>query len=210
MSWCSSAQQYSSLWSLSDKDSRREIEHIGSPGNPSIPSSCRDSVETSSIVHYHLIGVNFCLVDEFRLRILVSKHLLVQARVRWLARSFLDTEWKLVRISSNSELGLGSQLLDWWSPGEEGVLQFGSVADSCKKVGSGAFIVGVVDRSYLITLLLLWLTMLVVLALRRLQVGGVDLTCVRSTVRLLAPPIFPSGQLPASGRPCRRASYPRV
>ncbi|RRT82441.1 hypothetical protein B296_00014045 [Ensete ventricosum] len=35
------------------------------------------------------------------------------------------------------ELGLGGRLLELWSPGEEGVLQFGSVADSCKKVGSG-------------------------------------------------------------------------
>ncbi|RWW43157.1 hypothetical protein BHE74_00051219 [Ensete ventricosum] len=103
-----------------------------------------------------------CLVDEFRLRVFVSKHLLVQTR-------------------------------------------------------AGAFIVGVVDRSYLITLLLLWLTMLsysftilAVLVMRRLQVGGADLTCDRSAVRLLAPPILPSGQLPASGRPRRWASYPGV
>ncbi|RRT35739.1 hypothetical protein B296_00052113 [Ensete ventricosum] len=98
-------------------------------------------------------------------------------------------------MSSDSELSSGGRLLEWWSPGEEGALQFGSTADSCKKVGLGAFIVGVVDRSYLITLLLLWLTMLsysftmlAVLAMRRLQVGGADLTCVRSAVRLLAPP----------------------
>ncbi|RZS16418.1 hypothetical protein BHM03_00048405 [Ensete ventricosum] len=39
-------------------------------------------------------------------------------------------------MCSGSELGLGGRLLEWWSPDEEGVLQFGSVADSRKKVGS--------------------------------------------------------------------------
>ncbi|RWW83601.1 hypothetical protein BHE74_00007881, partial [Ensete ventricosum] len=86
----------------------------------------------------------------------------------------------LVRMSGDSELNLGGRLLEWWSLGEEGVLQFGSAADSCKEVGSGAeaFIVGAVDHSYLITLLLLWLTMpsysstmLVVLAMRRAFAG---------------------------------------
>ncbi|RZR95136.1 hypothetical protein BHM03_00023943 [Ensete ventricosum] len=85
-------------------------------------------------------------------------------------------QWELVRMSGDSELDLGDRLLEWWNPGEAGVLQFGSAADSCEKVRSGAeaFIVGVVDHSYLITLLLLWLTMpsysstmLAVLAMRR-------------------------------------------
>ncbi|RZR93834.1 hypothetical protein BHM03_00022412 [Ensete ventricosum] len=40
-------------------------------------------------------------------------------------------------MSGDSELDLGGRLLEWWSPGEEGVLQFGSAADSCEKVGSG-------------------------------------------------------------------------
>ncbi|RZR85750.1 hypothetical protein BHM03_00012783 [Ensete ventricosum] len=40
-------------------------------------------------------------------------------------------------MSSDSEPGSGGRLLEWWSSGEEGVLQFGSAADSCKKVGSG-------------------------------------------------------------------------
>ncbi|RZS15900.1 hypothetical protein BHM03_00047820, partial [Ensete ventricosum] len=68
---------------------------------------------------------------------------------------------------------------------------------------AGAFIVGVVDHSYLITLLRLRLTipsytptMLVVLATRRAFAGGgADLTCVRSAVRLLAPPVYPAGYL---------------
>ncbi|RRT62416.1 hypothetical protein B296_00039066 [Ensete ventricosum] len=41
------------------------------------------------------------------------------------------------------------------------------------------------------------------------MVGGADLTCVRSAVRPLAPPILPSDQLSVSGRPRRRASYSR-
>ncbi|RZS14120.1 hypothetical protein BHM03_00045783 [Ensete ventricosum] len=89
-------------------------------------------------------------------------------------------------MSGDSELGLGGRLLEWWSSGREEVLQFGSVADSCTKAGSGrfrrepsdsqvslvvpfsnplsrrgagAFIVSVVDHLYLVTLLLLWPTM---------------------------------------------------
>ncbi|RWV96564.1 hypothetical protein GW17_00040712 [Ensete ventricosum] len=39
-------------------------------------------------------------------------------------------------------------------------------------------------------------TMLVVLAMRRAFAGGgVDLTCVRSAVRPLAPPVYPTGYL---------------
>ncbi|RRT72875.1 hypothetical protein B296_00015326 [Ensete ventricosum] len=45
------------------------------------------------------------------------------------------SEWELVRMSGDSELDLGGRLLEWWNPGEEGVLQFGSAADSCEKVG---------------------------------------------------------------------------
>ncbi|RWW26520.1 hypothetical protein GW17_00009090 [Ensete ventricosum] len=93
-------------------------------------------------------------------------------------------------------------LLEWWSPGEEGVVQLRSAASSCKKVQE-LFIVGAVDHSYLITLLSLWLTispypptMLAVLAMRRaFAVGGADLTCVRSVVRALAPPVYPVGYL---------------
>ncbi|RWW70691.1 hypothetical protein BHE74_00021627 [Ensete ventricosum] len=67
--------------------------------------------------------------------------------------------------------------------------------------GARAFIVGAVDRSYLITLLRLWLTMsphpptmLVVLAMRRAFAGeGADLICIRSAVRPLAPPVYPAG-----------------
>ncbi|RRT45202.1 hypothetical protein B296_00050435 [Ensete ventricosum] len=39
-------------------------------------------------------------------------------------------------MSGDSEFGLGGRLLEWWSPGEKGVLQFGSAADSCEKVRS--------------------------------------------------------------------------
>ncbi|RRT37606.1 hypothetical protein B296_00053210 [Ensete ventricosum] len=39
-------------------------------------------------------------------------------------------------MSGDSELGLGGRLLEWWSPGQEEVLKFGSAADSCKKVRS--------------------------------------------------------------------------
>ncbi|RZS28274.1 hypothetical protein BHM03_00061848 [Ensete ventricosum] len=117
-------------------------------------------------------------------------------------RGLLDTEWELVRMGGDSELGLEGRLLEWWSPGEKGVIQFGSATNSYKEVGS-AFIVGVVDHSYLITLLPLWLTipsyppaMLVVLAMRRAFAGGdVNLTCVRSAVRALAPPVYPVGYL---------------
>ncbi|RRT44517.1 hypothetical protein B296_00043218 [Ensete ventricosum] len=54
-------------------------------------------------------------------------------------RSLLGTEWELARMSDDSELGLEGQLLEWWSPGEEGVIQLGSTANSCKEVRSGRF-----------------------------------------------------------------------
>ncbi|RZR85440.1 hypothetical protein BHM03_00012419 [Ensete ventricosum] len=54
-------------------------------------------------------------------------------------RGLLSTEWELVRMSGDSKLGLEGRLLEWWSPGEEGVIQFGSAANSSKEVGSGRF-----------------------------------------------------------------------
>ncbi|RWW86830.1 hypothetical protein BHE74_00004366 [Ensete ventricosum] len=128
----------------------------------------------------------------------------------------LGTEWELVWMSGDSELDLGGRLLEWWSPGEEGVVQLRSAAGSCKKVGSGAFILGVVDHSYLITLLPLWLTipsypptMLAVLAMRRaFAVGGCrPYLCQVGCTSTGAPRI--SGRLPASVAR-RRASCPRV
>ncbi|RWW33995.1 hypothetical protein GW17_00001275 [Ensete ventricosum] len=132
-------------------------------------------------------------------------------------RNLLGTEWELVWMSGDSELDLGGRLLEWWSPGEEGVVQLWSAAGSCKKVGSGAFIVSAVDHSYLITLLPLWLTiplypptMLDVLAMRRVfAVGGCrPYLCQVGCTSTGAPRI--SGRLLASGRPRRRASCSRV
>ncbi|RWW08339.1 hypothetical protein GW17_00028224 [Ensete ventricosum] len=54
-------------------------------------------------------------------------------------RSLLGTKWELVRMSGDSELDLEGRLLEWWSSGEEGVIQLGSSANSCKEVGSGRF-----------------------------------------------------------------------
>ncbi|RZS05178.1 hypothetical protein BHM03_00035641 [Ensete ventricosum] len=81
-----------------------------------------------------------------------------------------------------------------------GVVERGSEGDS-----TGAYIVGVVDHPYLATWLPLWLTMLshtstmpAVLAVGHASAGkGVGLTCVRPTVRPLAPPYL------------RPASFPR-
>ncbi|RRT82034.1 hypothetical protein B296_00013576 [Ensete ventricosum] len=53
----------------------------------------------------------------------------------------------------------GGWLLEWRSSGQEEAPQVGSGAGSCKEVGSGAYIVGVVGHPYLATLLPLWLTM---------------------------------------------------
>ncbi|RZS05231.1 hypothetical protein BHM03_00035710 [Ensete ventricosum] len=55
----------------------------------------------------------------------------------------------------------------------------------------------------------LWVSTLLVSG-RPYDRWGVDLTCVRSVVRSLAPPILASDQLPASGRPHRRVSCPRA
>ncbi|RWV82699.1 hypothetical protein BHE74_00047622 [Ensete ventricosum] len=101
----------------------------------------------------------------------------------------------------------------------------------CRR-GAGAYIVGVVGHPYLTTLLPLWLTMPsytsttpAVLAVRHASIGKVvDLTCVRSAVRPLGirpylcqvgrttagAPILASDQLPALGRPRRRAGCPRA
>ncbi|RWW52015.1 hypothetical protein BHE74_00041606 [Ensete ventricosum] len=69
----------------------------------------------------------------------MEQALLVQARVRQLARGLLGTELKLDRMSGDPELSLGGRLLEWWSSGREEILQLGSAADSCTKAGSGRF-----------------------------------------------------------------------
>ncbi|RRT37212.1 hypothetical protein B296_00058829 [Ensete ventricosum] len=69
-------------------------------------------------------------------------------------------EYLLGRMGDDPELGLGGRLLEWWSPGREEIPRLGPAANSCTKAGSGDFIVSVVDHSYLVTLLLLWPTML--------------------------------------------------
>ncbi|RRT83426.1 hypothetical protein B296_00014351 [Ensete ventricosum] len=46
---------------------------------------------------------------------------------------------ELVRMSGDSGLSLGGLMLEWGSPGDGGVVQLGSAADSCKEVGSGRF-----------------------------------------------------------------------
>ncbi|RZR89457.1 hypothetical protein BHM03_00017205 [Ensete ventricosum] len=124
-------------------------------------------------------------------------------------------------MSSDSELGSGGRLLEWWSSGEEGVLQFGSAADSCKKVGS--FYSGCY-RSFVPDDLTAFMTyhavvpstmpscpptMLVVLAMRRAFAGGGcrPYLCQVGCTTIGAPRI--SGRLPASGRPSRLASCPR-
>ncbi|RZS21904.1 hypothetical protein BHM03_00054612 [Ensete ventricosum] len=46
---------------------------------------------------------------------------------------------KLGRMGGTSGFGSGSRLLEWWSSGRVEAFQLGSIADSCKKVGSGRF-----------------------------------------------------------------------
>ncbi|RWW41852.1 hypothetical protein BHE74_00052632 [Ensete ventricosum] len=79
--------------------------------------------------------------------------------MRYLARGRLGVELELGRMGGTSGFSSGSRLLELWSSGRTEVFQLGSIADSCMKVGSRAFIVSVVDHSYLVTLLPLWPTM---------------------------------------------------
>ncbi|RWW70810.1 hypothetical protein BHE74_00021497 [Ensete ventricosum] len=79
----------------------------------------------------------------------MEQALLVQARVRWLARGLLGTELKLDRMSGDPELGLGGRLLEWWSSGREEILQLGSAADSCTKAGSGRSFYSEYCRSFI-------------------------------------------------------------
>ncbi|RZS04983.1 hypothetical protein BHM03_00035402 [Ensete ventricosum] len=44
---------------------------------------------------------------------------------------------ELVRMSGDSGVGSGVLMLEWRSPGEEGIVLLGSTAGSCKDVGSG-------------------------------------------------------------------------
>ncbi|RRT77436.1 hypothetical protein B296_00011203 [Ensete ventricosum] len=46
---------------------------------------------------------------------------------------------ELVQMGGDSGLGLGGLMLEWGSPGEEGVVLLGSAAGSCREVGSGRF-----------------------------------------------------------------------
>ncbi|RWW28116.1 hypothetical protein GW17_00007432 [Ensete ventricosum] len=105
---------------------------------------------------------------------------------------------------------------------------------ACRKAGKrrkGAYIVGVVDHSYLATRLPLWLTLSsyasttpVVLAVRDASTGeGIGLTCVRLAIQFLgyrpylcqvgrmttSAPIPASDQLTVLGRPRWRASCPK-
>ncbi|RZS09945.1 hypothetical protein BHM03_00041079, partial [Ensete ventricosum] len=95
-------------------------------------------------------------------------------------RRLFSTEWELVRMSGDSGLGLEGQLLEWWSPGEEGVIEFGSVANSCKEVESGRSFYSGCCRSFVPDNLTAFMayhiavpsTMLAVLAMRRAFAGG--------------------------------------
>ncbi|RWW43929.1 hypothetical protein BHE74_00050355 [Ensete ventricosum] len=121
-------------------------------------------------------------------------------------------------MCSDSELGLGGWLSEWRSPGEEGVIQFGSTANSCKKVGSGRSFYSECCRSFVPDDLTAFMayhaavpsTVLVVLAMRRAFAGGGcrPYLCQVGCTTTGAPRI--SGRLPASGRPRRRANCPRV
>ncbi|RWV92607.1 hypothetical protein GW17_00045004, partial [Ensete ventricosum] len=95
-------------------------------------------------------------------------------------RRLFSTEWELVRMSGDSGLGLEGRLLEWWSPGEEGVIEFGSVANSCKEVESGRSFYSGCCRSFVPDNLTAFMayhtvvpsTMLAVLAMRRAFAGG--------------------------------------
>ncbi|RZS04340.1 hypothetical protein BHM03_00034665 [Ensete ventricosum] len=96
-----------------------------------------------------------------------------------------------------------------------------SIYDPLLRRGAGAFIVGATGRSYLRSLLPLWLTMLsyfstlsVILGVRRafclLQLWRVGLTHVRSVVQSLAPPRLCQVSFAVSGWPRWRSSHPRT
>ncbi|RZR98846.1 hypothetical protein BHM03_00028291 [Ensete ventricosum] len=105
-------------------------------------------------------------------------------------------------MSSDSDPGSGGRLLEWWSSGEEGVLQFGSAADSCKKVGSGAFIVGAIDHSYLMILPHLRLIMPLYPPLCRRAPHHARRPCNEACVCRWGVPTLPvSGRLYDHGRP---------
>ncbi|RWV82675.1 hypothetical protein GW17_00055805 [Ensete ventricosum] len=55
------------------------------------------------------------------------------------ASQFLRHRAELVWMSGDSGDGSGVLMLEWRSPGEEGVVLLGSAAGSCKEVGSGRF-----------------------------------------------------------------------
>ncbi|RWW84187.1 hypothetical protein BHE74_00007215 [Ensete ventricosum] len=58
---------------------------------------------------------------------------------RPLASLFLRHRAELVWMSGDSGDGSGVLMLEWRSPGEEGVVLLGSAAGSCKEVRSGRF-----------------------------------------------------------------------
>ncbi|RRT58545.1 hypothetical protein B296_00001348 [Ensete ventricosum] len=60
--------------------------------------------------------------------------------VRPLVSQSLRHRVELVRMSGDSGLGLGGLMLEWGSPGEEGVVPLGSAAGSCKEVRSDRFL----------------------------------------------------------------------
>ncbi|RWW26689.1 hypothetical protein GW17_00008914, partial [Ensete ventricosum] len=108
----------------------------------------------------------------------------------------------------STRCGVGAQSDGWYlgvrfRKSVAGMVELGSTADSCKKVGSGtrAYIVGVVDHPYLATQLPLWLT-LSSYASTTPVVLAVDRTTTDA-------PIPASDQLPALGRPCRQANCPK-
>ncbi|RWV84757.1 hypothetical protein GW17_00053508, partial [Ensete ventricosum] len=55
------------------------------------------------------------------------------------ASQFLRHRVELVRMSGDSGVGSRVLMLEWRSPGEEGVVLLGSAAGSCTEVGSGRF-----------------------------------------------------------------------
>ncbi|RZR92305.1 hypothetical protein BHM03_00020582 [Ensete ventricosum] len=162
----------------------------------------------------------------------VEQALLVQARVRQLARDLLGTELELGRwvVPQGSAREVGC-----WNGGARVGRKYsssGRLLTPARRPGRvGAYIVGIVDHPYLATWLPLWLTMPsytsttpAVLVVRHASTGkGIGLTCVRSAVRPLGirpylcqvgrtttgAPIPASDQLPALDRSHRRASCPK-